>query len=62
MNKTIEALKNGQVIMFKSNEPRYYKMVDGKVYFSDINEPYTQWKRSKAKMCAFKDDTRWTIL
>lgn len=60
--KVIEALKDGRVVAFKSIEPRYYRMVDGVIYRSDINEPYTQWKKSNAKMSVFKDETRWIIL
>lgn len=61
MNKTIEALKNGQVVMFNSNQPRYYRMEKGVIYFSDRNESYTQWRRSNAKMSVFNDDTKWII-
>ena len=62
MNKTIEALKNGQVVKFNSVHPRYYKMVNGKLYFSDVNEDYSQWKKSNAKMGVFHDESQWIIL
>lgn len=61
-NKIIEALENGQVIMFNSNEPRYYKMWDGAIYYSDKNEDATQWKKSSAKLSVFENEVQWRIL
>ena len=62
MSKTIEALQKGYTLQSNTTEPRYYKMVNGVIYYSTRNEDYTQWRVSTIKRSVFNDDTKWIIL
>lgn len=62
MNKTIKALQKGKVLKYNSIYSRYYKMIDGVLYYSETIGEYGYWKKSSAKMSVFEAEENWIIL
>ena len=62
MSKALEAVESGRVLQYDSNPPRYYRMENGMIYYSDRNANHTKWKPSNATESIFHSDENWTIL
>lgn len=58
MNKIIEALKQGKEVYFVSPEPRFYKLVNGELMYSD---DLREWKTSNGTLDIFKNEDNWSI-
>jgi len=58
MNKIIKALKQGKEVCFKSLEPRFYKLENEELLYSD---DLRVWGKSNGSLDIFKDETLWSI-
>lgn len=55
----LKALRTNKIIMYKSTEPRYYKLINLRLHYSDNLEV---WKLSKIPVKVFDFDSNWEVL